>query len=32
MISPHLVDGDSVDIGVIYEPDDLVGEEFTIVL
>lgn len=28
----HLVDGDSVHIGVIHKPDDLVGEEFTVVL
>lgn len=30
--SAHLVDGDSVHVGVIHKPDDLVGEEFTIVL
>ena len=27
-----LVNGDSVDIGVIHKPDDLIGEEFSIVL
>lgn len=27
-----LVDGDSVHVGVVHEPDDLVGEEFSIVL
>lgn len=26
------MDGDSVHVGVIHKPDDLVGEEFTIVL
>lgn len=26
------MDGDSVDVGVVDEPDDLVGEEFTVVL
>lgn len=26
------MDGDSVHVGVIYKPDDLVGEEFTVVL
>lgn len=29
---PHLVDGDSVHVGVIHKPDDLVGEELPIVL
>lgn len=28
----YLVDGDSVDIGVIHKPNDLVGEEFPVVL
>jgi len=26
------VDGDSVHVGVVYEPNDLVGEEFSVVL
>lgn len=30
--SPHLVDGDSVDIGVVHKPDDLVWEELSVVL
>lgn len=29
---PHLVDGDSVHVGVIHKPDDLVGEELPVVL
>lgn len=29
---PYLVDGDSVNVGVIHKPDDLVGEELPIVL
>ncbi|KAI1231858.1 hypothetical protein IHE44_0007496 [Lamprotornis superbus] len=32
LLWPHLVDGDSVHIGVIHKPDDLVGEELPIVL
>lgn len=28
----HLVDGDSVDVAVVDEPDDLVGEELPVVL
>lgn len=28
----YLVDGDPVDISVINKPDDLIGEEFSIVL
>lgn len=28
----YLVDSDSVDIRVIHKPDDLVGEQFTVVL
>lgn len=32
LAAPHLVYSDSVDVGVIYKPDDLVGEEFTVVL
>lgn len=32
-LSPaHLVDGDSVHVGVIHKPDDLVGEQFSVVL
>ena len=26
------VDGNSVDVGVVYEPDDLVAEQFSVVL
>ena len=26
------MDGDTVDVGVVYEPDDLVGEELSVVL
>lgn len=29
---PHLVNGHSVHVGVIHKPDDLVGEELSIVL
>lgn len=28
----HLVDGDAIHVGVIHKPDDLVGEEFAVVL
>lgn len=28
----NLVDGDSVHVGVVHEPDDLVGEELSVVL
>lgn len=28
----HLVYGDSVDVGVVHEPDDLIGEELAVVL
>lgn len=28
----HLVDGDSVHVAVVHEPDDLVGEELPVVL
>ena len=28
----HLVNGDSVHIGVVHKPDDLIGEQFSIVL
>ena len=27
-----LVDGDSVDVGVVNEPDDLIGEQFAVIL
>ena len=29
---PYLVNGNSVDISVVYKPDDLIGEELSIVL
>lgn len=32
IFSTYLVDGDPVDISVVHKPDDLVGEQFTIVL
>ena len=29
---PHLVDGHTVDVGVVHEPDDLVAEQLAVVL
>ncbi len=32
VVTVYLVDGDTVDISVVHKPDDLVGEQLSIVL